>query len=163
MRLYLMRHASAEEDGEPDSPSDPGLTQEGQTKARAAARGLACFGIQPDALLTSPLRRTIQSAEIAAEELGIRDDRLVHTEVLKPGADPAQFVQELSQIEENEVLCFGHAPHLDQVIAHLLGCRAAITALKKTAVACLDLDPIESGKGVLIWLFPQRALRRMAK
>ena len=163
MRLYLMRHASAEEDGEPDNPSDPGLTQEGQTKARAAARGLASFGIQPDALLTSPLRRAVQTAEIAAEELGIRNDRLIQSEALQPGSSPKQFLEKLSHIEENEVLCFGHAPHLDQLIAHLLGCGAPVTALKKTAVACLDLDPIEKGKGIVIWLFPQRALRRMAK
>jgi len=163
MRLYLMRHASAEEDGEPDNPSDPGLTQEGMIKARSAARGLVSLGIQPDALLTSPLRRAVQTAEIVAQELSIREDKLVRSETLQPGANPAQLLEELSRIEENEVLCFGHAPHLDDVIAHLLGCRRPVTILKKAAVVCMELDPVEEGRGILIWLFPQRALRRMAK
>jgi phosphohistidine phosphatase len=163
MRLYLMRHASAEEDGEPDNPSDPGLTQEGMIKARSAARGLASLGIQPDTLLTSPLRRAVQTAEIVARELEVRQDRLVRSETLQPEANPARFLEELSPIEENEVLCLGHSPQLDEVIALLLGCGAAVTALKKTAVACLELDSVEKSKGILIWLFPQRVLRRIAK
>ena len=42
-------------------------------------------------------------------------------------ADPARLVEELQHLPESEVMCFGHAPHLDALIARLVGASAAFT------------------------------------
>ena len=65
--LYLVRHGLAEERGEkwPDDTKRP-LTEEGIVRMRKAARGLARLGVAVDVVLTSPLVRARQTADIVA-------------------------------------------------------------------------------------------------
>lgn len=165
MLLYLMRHAAAasgESEGQP-TDEDPGLTPQGMVKARVSARGLVRLRIHPTVLLTSPLSRALQTAEIVSEELGVPTDQIRSSDALQPTSPATQILEELSGIEAEEVLCIGHAPHLDDVISLLLGCPSRITALKKASVACLQVDSLAPARGVLLWLHPQKVLRRLGK
>jgi phosphohistidine phosphatase len=90
MRLYILRHGQA-------GPSQPGesddartLTNEGREEMRRIARRLAALGIDVDVILTSPLPRAKETAEIAAEALGKRD-AVVVDEALQPGCMPGAF------------------------------------------------------------------------
>jgi phosphohistidine phosphatase len=161
MRLYLMRHGIAIDREDPKCPPDPEryLTKKGIEKTRAAAQGLRALGIKPDAMLTSPFARALQTAEIAAGSLGFARDRIRRTEALIFGHKPAELFRELARVRGKEVMCFGHAPHLDEVIALALGARSPITALKKAGVACLELESLSTPRGVLIWLHTPRGLR----
>ena len=165
MRLYLMRHAtsSAGEEGNRTAGGDTGLTPNGMTKARAAAHGLAELRVELTYLLTSPLARAVQTGEIAAHVLGLPSSQVRRTETLQPGSKPALLVDEIARLEAEELLCVGHSPHLDDVIANLLGCPSRITALKKAAVACLQLEPVSPPRGLLLWLYPQKTLRRLGR
>ena len=149
MRLYLVRHGLAVDRLDPKCPNDfkRYLTPEGIKKTRGAMRGLKAMGVQPDAMLTSPYLRAVETAEIAADALGFPADKIHSTESLQPGAAPSELFKELAKLRADEVMCFGHAPHLDEVIAFALGCRAPITALKKAGVACLELESISSQIG----------------
>src|SRR5216683_2320278 len=71
--LYLIRHGLAEERGEawPDDSKRP-LTEEGMSRLRKQARGLARLGVMLDVVLTSPLVRARQTAEIVAAGLDPR-------------------------------------------------------------------------------------------
>jgi len=163
--LYLMRHGIAIDREDPDCPPDPEryLTAKGIEKTRAAARGLRELGVAPDAVLTSPYLRAVQTAEIACEALGLRGSKLRRTEALLPEADPTELFRELHRLRAHEVICFGHAPNMDLLIAHALGTPRVVTSLKKAGVACLELSSFSAGRGSLVWLLTGKALRRAAE
>jgi phosphohistidine phosphatase len=164
MRLYLMRHGIAIDRDDPDSPEEAQryLTAKGTERTRLAAYGLAELGVKPTGLLTSPYIRAVQTAEIVCEALDIDPKDLRVTDALKPNADPARLVDELGVLSDGEVMCFGHAPHLDDFIAHLMGAGAAFTEMKKAGVACLEMETLSPPRGVLAWLLTARALRNLA-
>ena len=161
MILYLVRHGLAVDPTDPTSPPDPErpLTPKGIEKTRAAARGLRELGVGPDVMITSPYLRAAQTAEIACETLGFPRDKIRRSDALKPGANPAELFKELGRIRAKETMCFGHAPHLDQVVGYALGLRTVVTALKKAGVACLDVDSFAPPRAQLVWLCQPKMLR----
>ena len=162
MRLYLMRHGIAIDREDPDCPPDPDryLTPKGIQRTRAAARGLRALRVKPAALLTSPYVRAVQTGEIVCEGLGLDPKQLRTTDTLKPEAKPARLAEELGRLG-GEVICFGHAPHMDEFIAHALKATAPFTALKKSGVACLDIDALSPLRATLFWVLTSRILRRL--
>ena len=163
MLLYLFRHGVAMDPAEPDCPPDAlrPLTREGIEKTRLAARGLRKLGVKPDLIVSSPLVRAVETAEIAARELGGAKERILRTPFLEPEADPAALLKELARWKKEAVLCAGHAPHLDELIAHATGVRVAFTGLKKAGAACLEFASPGSPRGVLLWLIPPKVLRQL--
>src|SRR5438093_1192036 len=95
--LYLIRHAIAEERGEkwPDDNKRP-LTEEGIARMRKAAHGLARVGVTLDAVLTSPLVRARQTAEIVAAASDSKPP-LVNVESLTPDGGSAAIVAALEK------------------------------------------------------------------
>jgi phosphohistidine phosphatase len=162
MRLYLMRHGIAIDREDPDCPPDPEryLTPKGIQRTRAAARGLRALRVKPAALLTSPYVRAVQSGEIVCEVLGLDPKQLRTTDALKPEAKPARLADELGRLG-GEVICFGHAPHMDEFIAHALKATAPFTAMKKSGAACLDIDSLAPLRATLFWVLTSRVLRRL--
>ena len=163
MLLYLVRHGIAVDPADPKAPPDPDrpLTAEGVKKTRSAALGLSVLGVKPDILITSPYLRAAQSAEIFAEALEFPVEKIRASDALKPGANPADAIKEISRLRAKEVMCFGHAPHLDQMISLLTGSRALLTSLKKAGIACLE-QTTPHGKWELAWLLTPKTLRRLA-
>jgi phosphohistidine phosphatase len=165
MRLYLVRHGIAVDREDRNCPPDPKryLTPEGIKKTRAAMRGLAGMGATADAMLTSPYLRAAQTAEIAADVLGFPADKIVSTDALLPGAAPGALLKDLAKAGGDDMMCFGHAPHLDIFLAHCVGNRGPITQLKKAGVACLEMEKLSAGAGILVWLLSSKALRQFAE
>jgi phosphohistidine phosphatase len=162
MRLYLMRHGIAIDREDPDCPADAEryLTPKGIQRTRVAARGLRALRVKPVALLTSPYVRAVQTGEIVCEVLGLDSKQLRTTDALKPEAKPARLAEELTRLG-GEVICFGHAPHMDEFIAHALKATAPFTALKKSGVACLDIDSLAPLRATLFCVLTSRILRRL--
>lgn len=165
MLLYLMRHGIAIDREDPKCPADVErfLTKEGMEKTREVARGLRTLGIHPEAMLSSPFVRAVQTAEITAAAFGFARDKIRQTESLIFGRKPVEFFRELAKLRAKEVMCFGHAPHLDEVIAFALGCRGTVTSLKKAGVACLELKAMAPPQGALLWLCTPRTLRALGE
>jgi phosphohistidine phosphatase len=164
MILYIVRHGIAVDRSDPNSPPDPErpLTARGIKKTRLAALGLAKLDIKPDPFITSPLIRAVQTAEIFAEALSFPPSKIRSSEHLKPAADPAEFLKELSRLKAKEVICFGHAPHLDTMISQLAGARGVFTSMKKAGVACFERGASQ-GHWELLWLVTARTLRQLAE
>ncbi len=165
MLLYLMRHGIAIDREDPECPADAEryLTKKGMEKTREVALGLRALGINPEAMLTSPFVRAVQTAEITAAAFGFSRDKIRQTESLIFGHKPAELLRELAKLRAKEVMCFGHAPHLDEVIALVLGCRGTVTSLKKAGVACLELKAMAPPQGSLLWLCTPRTLRALGE
>jgi len=162
MILYLVRHGLAVDRTDPKSPpeAERPLTAKGVQKTRSAALGLKELGVKPDALLTSPYVRAAQTAEIFAEALGCPPQKIRASEALKPAGNPADIIREISQLKAKEVICFGHAPHLDQMIAQLSGARGVFTGLKKAGVACFE-QAARNGRWELVWIVTPKMLRQL--
>ncbi len=165
MLLYLFRHGEATDREDPECPPDAErpLTREGVEKTRLAARGLRRLGVKPDLIVSSPLLRAVQTAELAAAELSYAKEKIRRTRALEPEADPAEFLKELARWKQDEVLCAGHAPHLDEMIAHAVGVRASFTALKKAGAACLEFGSSAPARAALLWLIPPKVLRELGE
>ena len=163
MILYLVRHGIAIDRSDPKSPpeAERPLTAEGVRKTRSAALGFREMEAKPEVLITSPYVRAAQTAEIFAEALGFAPEKIRVSEALKPAADPADILKELSQLKAKEVMCFGHAPHMDLWISHLAGARSAFTELKKAGVACFE-HATAHGKWQLHWVLTPKTLRELA-
>jgi phosphohistidine phosphatase len=165
MRLYLVRHGIAIDRTDPACPADPArpLTPKGEARARTVARGLAELGVHPQTMMTSPLLRAVQTAEIFCEVLGYTVSRLRRTDNLLPEGRPAALFSELARMKVKEVVCFGHAPSLDAVIAWACGRGHAFTQLKKSGVALLEVEAFDPARAMLVALYNPKVLRRLGR
>ncbi len=167
MDLYIVRHAIAVERGDPAYPwdDDRPLTPEGMHKFRLAARGLEKLDVRPDHILSSPLIRARQTAEI------LRDTVLPHLEIectphLKPGAEFGDSLGAVAALGAKSVAVVGHEPHLSGFASYLLiGPKGAASLVFKKGAAALICFPAEPapGLGYLEWLLQPGALRRIAE
>lgn len=166
MELYIVRHGIAIDREHEKCPADPErfLTEEGAEKTRQVAAGVAEIGSVPDLMLSSPYVRAWQTAEIFAEALEYPKSKVKKTDLLLPGAEPLQLFRELARDKElSAVYVFGHAPHLDDLLATSLGCKHHITALKKAGVAVVVLTRLTPPVGSLLWAAPPKMLRKLRK
>jgi len=166
MQLYIVRHGIAVDREDPKCPPDPErfLTAEGLEKTRQVAKGMAEIGVAPDLLLSSPYVRAFQTAEIFAGELGYSKNKIRKTDLLLPGAEPLQLFRELAKDKDlSVVFLFGHAPHLDEVIATSIGSRHHISSLKKGGVALIELKRLVPPSGEVVWLATPKLLRKIGK
>jgi phosphohistidine phosphatase len=164
MRLHLMRHGIAIHREDPSCPAEGErpLTTEGLKKTTEVARGMRKMGIEPEIVLTSPYLRAVQTAEIACTELKVETKKMIRAEALLPNAKASLLFDELAKLKASEVLCCGHAPNLDEVIAYALGSKTAITELKKAGVATLELGSLAPPRGKLAAIYTPKALRKIA-
>jgi len=165
MLLYLVRHGIAMDREDPNCPPDTErpLTPRGMKRTHAAALGLLAMKVKPDAVLTSPWLRSVQTAEIFCEVIGFSSKQIIRSDALKGTSTPTDLLRDLSKLKAKEVLCVGHEPHLHLVIAQILHASARITELKKAGVACLELERISPPQGQLLALYPPSTLRLLGK
>lgn len=166
MQLYVVRHGIAIDREDPKSPADPEryLTPEGIEKTKDVAKAIAALHISPDALVSSPYVRARQTAEIFAAALDYPKQKIRQTEALLPGAEPSMFFRELTKDKDSAtVLCFGHAPHVDDLVAAAVGTKRHITSMKKAGVALIELKRVSPPSGQLVWLATPKLVRKAGK
>ena len=162
--LYLIRHAVAEERGEewPDDAKRP-LSEDGASRMRKAARGLARLGVTLDVIVSSPLVRTRQTSELVAAAMNPRPP-IVTADSLAPDGTYQEIIADLEkQSRRSRIAIVGHEPSIGEFAARLIGSRHSIE-FKKGAVCRIDIDAIPpSGPGDLRWLLTPKILRSIRK
>ena len=151
MYIYIFRHGIAEDaPGQPDS--ERALTAEGKKKLRSVLKVARAAGVSPSLILTSPLKRAVQTAELAAEILDHKGE-LLRTRALAPDSSPADVWQQIrDHKDESGILLAGHEPLFSQLTAYLLGCPDLQIDFKKGALACVEMDRFGAEPhGVLKW------------
>ena len=160
-----MRHGVAIESDAAGAPKDDGqraLTKAGAKRARKAARGLQALGVSVEHILTSPLVRAAQTADIVLHVLKPPPSSVTETTLLAPGGDVKALLQHVRKLE-GDCLVVGHAPHLDVLLSVAIGRqRGVLSRLKKAAVACVDFGSTRAQTGQLEWLLPPAVLRKLA-
>ncbi len=166
MMLYVLRHAEAEDAAQSGRDEERRLTERGRDRMRDAAAGMCALGLRFGTILTSPLARAAETAEIiaAAYSNGPAPRALP---ALTPGASPAQAAAALAPFARNgRVLMVGHEPQLGGLVSLLLtgSCDAVHVRLKKGVCVALDLPGrFERGGAELRWMLTPRHLRRLRK
>ena len=166
MELYIVRHGIAIDREDPKSPADPEryLTEEGIEKTNQVAKSIAALGVTPDVFISSPYTRAMQTAEIFAGAFAYPKTKIRQSNALLPGAEPMLFFRELAKDKQSAIVfCFGHAPHVDGLIAAGIGAKHSITSMKKAGVALLELKRLSPPSGQLLWLVTPKLLRRNSK
>ena len=157
MEIYILRHGIAEDGqaGQPDS--DRALTADGRKKLRTVLRVAANAGVSPSLILTSPYKRALQTAQLAAEILDYHGE-LLRTKALEPNMVPRAVWDEIRvHKDEARILLAGHEPLFSRLTAYLLGSPELQIDFKKGAIACIELErfPAEP-HGVLRWMLTSK-------
>src|SRR5918999_4932383 len=115
MDLYIIRHAIAQPLGQKNDFTDEkrALTSEGRDRMRETARGLRKLGVELDMVLTSPLVRAVETAEIVATALGVGKKDVEQTLSLAPGGSQDELIAEIKNKTGAEAIALvGHQPDL---------------------------------------------------
>ena len=153
MEIYLLRHAIAENaaPGQPDS--ERALTSEGRDKLRRVLKRARQAEVSPTLILSSPYRRALETAEIAAQALGY-EGRLIHSGALVPDASPQDLWNDIRTYRhERALLLASHEPLMSATAAFLLASPALQVEMKKAALMRIDCDRFGGEpRGVLKWM-----------
>jgi phosphohistidine phosphatase len=153
MQLYFLRHGDADWPGWTKPDDVRPLTDFGKKEVRQVAKFLDRLKVKPDLIVSSPLPRALQTAEVAAEEL---KTKLRQDEVLEPGFGISELSTLLKRHRSKALMLVGHEPDFSSVISALTG---GFLKMSKAGVALVDIDP-ETEKGRLLWLFPPKFARK---
>jgi phosphohistidine phosphatase len=162
--LFLIRHGVAEDRGDawPDDTRRP-LTEDGMARLRKGARGLANLGLEFDVMLTSPLVRARQTADIVAAAFNSRPP-IVVIESLSPGGSVQGVLTDLeAHARRGRIALVGHEPSIGELSARLIGSRRPLE-FKKGAICRIDIESIPpAGPGALRWFLTPKILRELRK
>lgn len=158
MNLYLMRHANA---GVPRESSKldakRGLIAEGKEQCMIMGRMLGALKVQPEVIVSSPLKRALQTAQFVGNELGY-ESKVEVSSALDFNATYADFQKLLEKYaDRQDVLVVGHNPNLFQFVGRLItGNGGAGVRMRKGSVARIDMD---KHPPLLQWLIDPRMAR----
>lgn len=149
MFLYFLRHGEADWPNWNKSDDERPLTKRGQKEMHEVGKFLRRIKAKPSLILTSPLPRASQTAEIAAGHLKTkcREEKL-----LEPGFGKRELETLFEKYPDENLMIVGHEPDFSGAIAALTG---ASVKLSKAGVALVDVG-VGSGEGRLLWLFPPK-------
>jgi phosphohistidine phosphatase len=152
LRIYILRHGIAEDGSRVGSDADRALTGEGKQRLERVLDRARGGGVRPSLILTSPLKRAVETAEIAAAVLNVKRE-LVRTNTLLPEGSPERVWSEIRTQIGEDVLVSGHEPLLSRVVAFLLGCPALQVNMKKAALVCIEMETAGAQpRGALNWM-----------
>jgi phosphohistidine phosphatase len=158
MKIYLLRHGMAEDYHPGGSDKDRELTPEGIRQVEAVAGSLSRLQLKLDRIVTSPYPRALETAEIVAHILLLKN-HLTVDERLAPGfhlGDMQAVIEDQPRIER--WMFVGHNPDLPIIAGQLVG--GAAIDMKKAGLIRVETEHIESGSGILEWVLTPATLTR---
>ena len=153
MEIYLFRHGIAENAaaGEPDSSRK--LTDEGKEKTAAVAKLAREADVRPSAIISSPYVRAVETARIAARELGFEGKLITAPELVPHGSPENVWNVIRERREDDSILLAGHEPLLSHMASYLLASPALRVEMKKSALVRIDIDSLRGAPyGILRWM-----------
>lgn len=148
MLIYLLRHGDASQEYQNDSQRP--LSEKGKESVKKVAEYVLRNKINLTRLITSPILRAWQTANIVAEVLKL-NEKIEESDSLMPDSNPDDILSNLARLDNNErILLVGHQPLFGILISNLICKGFANIEVKKASLACIEIhQPINIGKGVL--------------
>ena len=163
--IYLMRHGIAADPAPEMSDADRALTPEGVRKTARVAAGLQKLDVNPDVILSSPLRRAEETARLVADGLDTHPPVELFP-ALTPGIAPHDMVKQLRPHRSaNQILLVGHQPDLGELASYLLAGAPTLVPLpfRKAGVAAIAVGALPPRRpGSLEWFLTPAQLRAIA-
>ena len=161
MEIYLVRHGIAEEGHEKLRDGSRALTDKGRRRFQKTARAFGKLGRKLDLILTSPLVRAVQTAEILAGETRHGDVAVLEELDPKFEAEAVRSALAKRSGASGSVALVGHEPQLSSLFASFSGVSQADLDFKKGAIVRIDVEDVSDGKAVDArwWLKPRRGRR----
>ena len=159
LKLFFLRHGQAgnRHEWKGDDSQRP-LTVEGKKRMEREAAGIRTLGLRLDLIVSSPLVRAYQTADIVARGQG-EAVRLVSDDRVGPGFGPTHLAAIVGEHKRAQgVMLVGHEPDFSETISQVTG--GSRLVMKKGALACVELDDPTSRQGRLVWLLPPKLLER---
>jgi len=154
MNLYLIRHSIAENITIDKKDFDRELTEEGKFVIKKTSEAWKNYIGNVDVVLTSPLKRAIQTAEIISTNLQDKQN-LIKDNNLGTGSRTADLIDLLNALEYKNVVVVGHQPDLSQHINNFCGTGSFNLAFPPASLAKIEFDnSIKYGRGRLIYFIP---------
>lgn len=163
MNLFILRHASAgERRPNPVLDRKRPLDKDGKRYCLHLAQVLNELKLQFDLIVSSPLKRSLQTASLVGTETGY-ESQILMSNALAPEADLRDFLRLLSECRGYEnLLVVGHNPNISQFLASLLVAPNATAVpqirLRKGSIARVSMD---RGPATLLWLLDPRPVRAL--
>jgi len=150
MEIYLMQHGPAlpkEQDPE------EGLSPNGMERIHASGKALKKMGVSFDVILSSPKKRSKQTASIVAEEVGFPSDTIIQTEKVKALTPPVETIAILAEYSgKQRILIAGHLPSVAEVASLLLTKGPKVTIEFEKGGCCrIDVEDLSIHAGRLKW------------
>ena len=163
MDLLILRHGESGRRSNLESDFKRSLTVEGNQEIIEISNGLKSLNIKLDHILTSPLLRAKQTAEIVAKSLKFKS-KIEETDSLKPEGNKLEFYSVLSKLKQDSVvLVVGHEPYLSEMIGEAISQSECRINLKKAGLARIRvIQTLPKIKGDLRWLLTSKQLKKMA-
>jgi phosphohistidine phosphatase len=152
--LLLLRHGIAEERQAGSDDDARALTPRGRSRTRAVLERLVALGLTADRLLTSPLLRARQTAEIAVAA-GWAPELAIATALAPDGAALEalpRWLEEAAAAGAERLALVGHEPDLSGMAARLIGAPPEALTLRKAGLIQLELSAGGAGGAVLVAL-----------
>ncbi|MEO8440499.1 MAG: phosphohistidine phosphatase SixA [Spartobacteria bacterium] len=147
MRLYFLRHGAADWPDWKKLDDERPLTKAGRKEMHKVGEFLLRLKVKADVILTSPLPRAAQTANIAAEHLKVRARE---EKLLAPGFQADDLQRLLRKYPQQVLMLVGHEPDFTSVVEAMTGAKLK---LSKAGLALVELSG-QTGK--LLWLFPPK-------
>jgi len=162
MDLFVLRHGEAGRHSPLPRDSKRALTAEGQQEIVDLSNGLKSLDVKFNHILTSPLLRAKNTAEIVAKSLKFKG-KIEEIDDLKPEGNRLKFYSILSKLEQDSViLVVGHEPYLSIMISEAISQSDCRINLKKAGLARIRvLSTIPKIKGELRWLLTPKHLKKI--
>lgn len=156
MKLYLLRHGTAEPRGSRRNDPNRQLVAKGEGQSRQVARLLARMGALPEVVVTSPYARALQTAEALLREADLDLQPLLEP-LLEPGTAVSDAAAALMRHGAARVLAVGHEPLLSELAAHLIGGPPQLSLdLRKGGLVELSVQSTDPPRATLEgWLRPK--------
>lgn len=154
MNLYLIRHSIAENISIDKKDFDRELTEEGKFVIKKTSEAWKNYIGNVDIVLSSPLTRAIQTAEIISANLQ-EIPNLIKDNNLGTGSRTADLIDILNSLEYKNVVVVGHQPDLSQHINNFCGTGSFNLAFPPASLAKIEFEnSIKYGRGRLIYFVP---------
>ena len=166
MEIYIIRHGDAIDRADPRVTGDAirWLTDAGRDEVAISARLLATLGVVPDLVLTSPMVRARQTAEIITDLIGPASGPEVSDHLVYGGSLAGVLEDILRRERHSRVVLAGHSPSVGELVGYLVwGTPEADVRFRTGEVVRIDLpdDSPQAGYGDLRWLIPPKVARKL--
>lgn len=159
MNIYFIRHGIAEEKVLGESDFDRKLSPEGVEKLKTSAKAWKVFIRGFDYLISSPLLRAVQTAEVIKTIFSIRE---IYTDKrLSPGSTTEDVIELVNEYDAEDIAVFGHEPDFSMHVSNLISSSGASIDFKKGAIAKISFpSKARLSGGVLEFLIPAKVFTK---